>query len=510
MPSRVELSVRLNGPQMRAHRALFTDSGQVRRRRTVAELFGRGVGKTFHARTCWWLIVAAFDGKLRTEAPEPFRGVRITSICPTLKQWKDINWSGIEQELGSRGKWGFLGAKLDRQSGLIRFPGGSRVQPFPATAHNAAHNRGLRTDVLDAEELDDIEATVYDSVAIPFLSEPWSLGIELLRGTPTRGRHGLWYRVLQNGQLGELLRSGQISEEAALRTRQAKAMVSIFEELPADEWPPDLPRNPEQAALALLRNYFAFKASYRDAPETVSPIAVARAKADMSEATFRREWESDPDAGEGMVYPFDERFHVREVPDGFSFNSYMVGVDHGYRDPGVFVLLGVFGAGETASAWVLDEIYQTERIPDWWLQQALKWDAATQPWSPWIRRALASELLYYCDPSNPAMIAALQRLGVRAIGAQNDIEAGISCVVNLMARRFVESSPHPFARFYVRPNCINTIRELGLYRRRKDPLNLGSYLEAPVDRDNHIPDAIRYACISRFGSGSSEKSERPR
>jgi hypothetical protein len=478
--ARREVSIRQNTPQQLATAALFDVEGKLQRNRSVFVGWGRGVGKSHWRRQIWYALVAQYDFKRRTEALEPFRGVRITSLAPTLKQWKEINWGGIEEELSPSGKWGFLRGKLDRQMGHIRFPGGSIVRPFPATEYNARTARGMRTDVLDGDEIDDIDAGVYDGVAVPWLSEPWSLAIQLLSGTPTRGRHGLWYRSLQSGKLGEAIRTGAISQDEALAHPSGAAILSVLEQLPDEEWPPQLPRDPAEATIALLGGFFAFHATYKDAPETVSPIAVARAKATTPEATFKREWLADPDAGEGLVYPFDESFHVKEPPDERTFREFLVGMDHGWVDAGVLLRGAVQGHGEDAVLWLLDEWYESECPNHVWNERAAAWQYAQ----------------FWPDPSRPDRIADLRSLGLRVGETDNDIHGGIARVADLLFIRQLESGDR-YSRLYVSPRCKNTIREFGLYRRKKLPD--GTFGEEPEDRNNHTMDALRYMAVGRFG-----------
>lgn len=497
MSGRLDVSLRLNDPQFRAYANVFDPTtGYPYRRRTHFWGWGRGVGKTHFARANWWLLIAAYDFKQRSEALEPFRGVRITSLCPTLKQWKDINVAGIESELGASGRWHFLGGKYDRQSGQVTFPGGSVIRPFPATEYNARTARGLRTDVLDAEELDDIDASVYDGVAIPWLSEPWSLGIELLRGTPTRGRHGLWYRSLETCRIAQRLRDGQISETEALELEQALAIREVFENLPLEDWPLGLPQDPDAAALTVLRGYFGSHATYRDAPETVSPLAVARAKATTPKPVFEREWEANPDAGEGLVYPFDDEFHVRTPPPLSAFSEFHCGVDHGWTDPGVLLLGGIRGHGEDAELWLLDEHYETE-VP------THLWDERAREWRYCERRPVK----FWADRSRQDRIDALKRQGLSvqdSDSAPGSIRAGIARVADMLFIRQTETqspaygdSVRRWSRVYVAPRCINTIREFGLYRRKRHPD--GSFSEEPEDRNNHAMDALRYIVLGRFG-----------
>jgi hypothetical protein len=479
MPAPRELA--FNFPQWQAFGALFDASGQPFRNRTVFLGWGRGVGKSWFRRQIWWLLVAAFEHKVRSEALKPFRGVRVTSLAPTLKQWKDIHWAGIENELVGDGDFAHLGAKLDHQSGQIRFPGGSIIRPFPATAYNARTARGMRTDVLDSDEVDDIDASVYDGVAVPWLSEPWSLGIELPGGTPTRGRHGLWWRTLRAGRDGARLRNGAALTDV-LTQEQIDQYRSLLEEEDADDAAGD-----EQVADA-LKSIYAFHATYRDAPETVSKKAVARAAATTPAAVFNREWNADPDAGEGLVYPFDERFHVaggelcpyREVPPLSSFREFHIGMDHGWVDPGVLLLSGVQGHGEDATLWLLDEWYESECPNHVWNERAVAWNFGR----------------FWPDPSRPDRVADLRSAGLDIGSTDNDILGGISRVAELLFIRTSEGGDR-WARLYVSPKCRNTIREFGLYRRKK--LTDGTFDEQPADKNNHTMDCTRYVAVGRFG-----------
>ncbi len=434
------LDLALNLPQWRAAQAIAP-------RRTVFIGWGRGVGKSWFVRSQWYLLIAQHDGKVRTNALKPFKGVRVTVLMPTLVQFKDVHWSGIENELGPGGDWAFLGAKLDRQRGHISFPGGSWIKPFPASAYNARTARGMRCDVLSCDEYDDIDAGVYDAVAVPWLSEPWSLGIELLGGTPTRGRHGLWWRTLRDGRRGEQLRNGAEPE-----SEDEKALESVY----------------------------AFHATYRDAPETVSPEAVRKARATTPPNTFKREWEADPDAGEGLVYPFEESFHVREPPDERTFREFIVGMDHGWVDAGVLLRGAVQGHGEDAALWLLDEYYESECPNHVWNERAAEWRYAH----------------FWPDPSRPDRIADLRSLGIRVGETDNDIHGGIARVADLLFIRQLESGDR-YSRLYVSPRCKNTIREFGLYRRKKLPD--GTFGEEPEDKFNHAMDALRYMAVGRFG-----------
>ncbi len=480
MSARIEVGLNLNAPQFTSYGWLFDEKGNVRQRRTVFLPWGRGVGKSWFRRQIWWTLVAAYEHKLRKGCPKRLRGVRITSMMPTLKQFRDVHWADLEGELTGDGPWAWLGAKLDRNTCQVTFPGGSWLKPFPAAAYNARTSRGMRTDVLDADECDDIDCAVYDSVATPWLSEPWSLGIELPGGTPTRGRHGLWWRMLEATKLGRKIRRSEIAQEDVLGMPVAQAIREVFEKLPAAEWPPGLPRDVDLATVEVLRSYYGLHATYRDAPETVSALAVARAKATTPKPTFQREWEADPDAGEGLVYPFDERFHVKEPPPKTRFREFLVGQDHGWTDPGSLIRAGIVGHGDDSILWFTDESYETEVPNHIWNERAKLWRDAE----------------FWPDPSRPDRIDDLRMMGLRVGETDNDILAGISRLANLLFIRETEKG-EKWCRCYVSPKCVNLIREFGLYRRKKN--SDGTFSEMPEDKNNHALDPARYMAVGRFG-----------
>jgi hypothetical protein len=450
------IDCRLNAPQRRAFNALHN-----KRRRIIVLAWGRGVGKSYFVRQIWWKLVQEYEHRLRDDALRPFRGVRIIVLMPTLKQFKDVHLAGILGELSD--EWAHLGGKVDKQSGQIDFPGGSWIKPFPASDHNSKTARGMRCDLICADECDDISREVYDSVASPWLSEPWSLGLQINGGTPRRGRHGLLYRQYDSGRKGKRLRLGETVP--GLRQEQVEKFPKIF----------------------------SFHATYRNAPENVSGEAAAEAKASSVPSVFAREWECDFDAGEGLVYggAYDERFHVKRPPDGAVWSDVLIGCDHGYEDPGVLLLIGVQGSGRDAVSWVLEEVYEQHRTEDWWKAQLKRWTTKYPSHK------------FYGDPSMPARIEAYRRdCRARTQDVDNAIEDGVAVV----ADRFLIRERHDgegnlidrVARLFVSPACVNLIRELGTYKRRNDPRDPDRYTDAIFDRDNHAPDALRYALYNRF------------
>ena len=421
-----ELELNLNGPQSRAYELLGPG-------KTVCLPWGRGVGKSWFQRSAMWLLFAQYAGQVRQGAREPLKGIRIAWLMPTLKQFKAVHGDALRRE--ATGEWAFLGAKIDGTTLRLTLPDGSWMQPFPAAEWRSNSARGLRCDVVIADEVDDIDPSVYDAVVRPWFTEPWSLKIRIAGGTPRRGRNGLLYKLHKAGL------------------------------------DPESPR------------YSTVHATCCDAPETVDPIEVEDAKKHTPGPTFAREWLCDFDSAEGLVYAFDESFHVREPPPDVRFREHVVGVDHGWTDPGVYLLGGIAGHGDDATLWVLDEVYATEKPNAWWNQKAEEWQHLNARW--------------FCDPSRPERIADLRRV-VSAIKADNAIEAGVARVADLLAIREPEAGA-PYSRLYVSPRCKNLIREFGLYRRKKDPHQADAFLEDIEGRHDHCADALRYMAMGKFG-----------
>lgn len=441
---------RLNKPQSWAYR--HWKPGH-----TVVKPWGRGTGKSHFDRFALWVLVALLDGKHRSDQPAPFGGpcptplygVRINVLCDTLAHFKEIHRSVIEAELAPSGPWGCLRGRLDRSTMGIRFPGGSEVRVFPALEHTATKGRGARCDVVWVEEADDVPAGTYHAIALPWSSEPWSLRMTSVSGTPTRGRHGLLFALHKQGL-----------DPAAERIH-------------------------------------SLHATYRDAPETVAPQAVEDARRLMLPSTFAREWECDFDAGEGLVYDvFNPELSVREASTR-DFSQIAIGTDWGYTDPHVFLVAGIVGHGEDAQVWVLEEHYESGHTLDHWEAVARRIVERFDSRCP---------ITFFCDPSRPDSIRSIANAsGRHAEGVKNKIEDGITTVAQLMMPRgpidektgeFLPGRVQP--RLYIDPRCENTLREIDEYRRKRDPRDRERFQEAPEDKHNHAMDALRYLCVGAF------------
>lgn len=445
-------TINLSWPQTRAAEA-FT------RGATVTLPWGRGGGKT------WFILFSALCLVIQWEYKRRFfgRGVRIVILMPVLAQARKTILprfrnaiDGLDPTLPFRR----LGGKFNASTLRCEFPGGSWIQ-FVSQEQGI---RGIRCDAIYSDECDDIRPTFYQAVVSPWLSEPESLRLRMLGGTPTNGRFGLLY---QNHRL----------------------------------------------ALAGHPGFYSFHHTWKDFPEHVSAEhALAERAAAIANgrlATFEREWECNFDAGEGLVYSmFDREFHVREPAPDAVWSEILVGVDHGWEDPGCFLVIGVAGHGRDAICHVIHEVYKQHRDETWWCQQVgevLKLNRHHVP------------ITWYPDPSRPDRVHALKRAGARV--AQDPISNNIDDGVLAVAARFgirritdevqdqhgnVLVPAKRVARLYVSRRCENTIRELENYRRKPDSKDPERFTDEIEDKNNHAMDPLRYALYNRFGGPERE------
>lgn len=418
----------------------------------VAIPWGRGCGKSWFVRRMAYLLVAQWDGQFRPDAPHT--GVRIVVLMPTLEQARKVHADLLLTELDEHGEWGFLGAKVNKSTWRVTFPGGSWIQFV--TAERAQHIRGIRCDAAFVDEADDIDPDLIGSVVNPWFSEPHSLAMMLVAGTPRRGRGGLLWEAYH-------------------------------------DWPKRQPGR-----------YFGFHATAYQADRRIIDRAyLDEVRSITVEEIFKREWLCDFDAAEGLVYPqFMASFHVREPPDDVLWSEILVGGDHGYEDPGVLLKIGILGHGADATAWILEEVYERHRDPEWWLDVVTEW-VADYPAAKW-----------YADPALPGVLRSWKKRGANI----KDVDKGAGSVENgvkalqrwlhVRRRRNDEGVvTRESARLYVHPRCVNTIAEFALYRRKRSRQNTETVLEEIEDRNNHAMDSLRYAICSRFEQVTGRKRD---
>lgn len=209
-------------------------------------------------------------------------------------------------------------------------------------------------------------------------------------------------------------------------------------------------------------------------------------------------------AAEGMVYSeWDAAIHVVSRKQLIAWNilhsdetinpqgtrRMFAAMDFGWTNPGV---LQVYALDADDRAYMIREIYQTERDIDWWLERA----CAIKQEFPMIEQ-------FICDPARPDYIEQLNKYRLNAVGAINDIPLGIS---EVHARLKIAGDGHP--RFHVyefalkerdesrvsahRPFCFSMEIDAYAWPKSKDGQPVK---EVPVKVDDHSMDTARYFCV---------------
>jgi hypothetical protein len=390
---------------------------------------GRGTGKSY------------LDAALIHDVAFRYPGIHIGLLLPELKQARKVFWEPILYPQYYGPLKPFLQGPPNRTDLAVTYCNGSRLTSWGA--ENADAIRGQRFGALFQDETDKIHPSVEQAVVSPTFSRSGKDAIWVKSGTPLRGR------------LGSLYRSYKF-------------------------------------ALDGVPGYHAIKVKSEDSP-WVDQDWLEGIRRTTDPKVFRREYNVDFDAAEGLVYGdvFDEGFHVREFDPEVVWTDIIVGCDHGEESPGALLLIGILGHGADATAWVLDEVYERQRTQSFWAEAIGRWVAAF----PYSRLRL------YADPSRPMTIEAYrQATGIRVVGkCDNSVEDGIASVADRLLKR-TDPNGNSVARIYVHPRCKNLRREFGLYRYKPDPKEADTYSNTIDKRNDHALDALRYAIFNHLGS----------
>lgn len=160
-----------------------------------------------------------------------------------------------------------------------------------------------------------------------------------------------------------------------------------------------------------------------------------------------------------------------------SFDNIFHGLDFGFADdPTAYVK--VHYDKSRKKIYIIDEFYKQGQFIDE-IAESLKAKVKTD--------------YITCDSSEPRSIADLKRHGLRAVGAKKgpgSVEHGI---------KFLQAN-----KLIIDEACVNTIKEVSSYKWRED--RDGNPIPRPVDIDNHILDALRYALESEMVGSNKVKA----
>lgn len=213
---------------------------------------------------------------------------------------------------------------------------------------------------------------------------------------------------------------------------------------------------------------------------------IDRARKTMDKRRFNMMFGGQWDKVEGLVYDcFDEQenqTHLFPLPTD---TRYFAGIDWGFTEPFVLVVHAMLPNGRR---FQVSETYKTGLTIN---------DIATICRQ---KKDVFNIERFYCDPSQPGYIEELNRNGIPAVGATNDIRPGIDYLYELIKTRQFKlikgSSPH-------------TIDELETYH-YPEPDDLkpdqAAKEQKPVGQNDHALDAIRYVSIMTRNLGAVKKA----
>lgn len=227
-----------------------------------------------------------------------------------------------------------------------------------------------------------------------------------------------------------------------------------------------------------------FRARTRDNPYLDDEF-VSSLEASYAGNFARQELEGEFVTYEGLVYEdFDRGKHVKDY-DG-PFRRIMIGVDEGYTNPAVLLVIGEDSDGR---AHVIEEYYRRRMLQGDVVDEAKRLNDEYQPDT------------FIIDPSAAGLKADMRHAGLRIRDADNAVFEGIQAVKGRLA---VAGDGRP--RLTISPSCANLIAEFESYS-WKDTKALGMKDE-PEKVNDHALDALRYVCMrlrTSFSSASSVK-----
>lgn len=202
----------------------------------------------------------------------------------------------------------------------------------------------------------------------------------------------------------------------------------------------------------------------------LSPDYIANLDRDKGSLWYRRFVEGLWCGADGLVYDhWDRIIHVKQRrPE--DMKRWMVGIDDGYTNPFVALLIGIDGDGR---AHVFAEVFKPGLLVG-------KRVSAT---SGMLEDAQIRAESVLVDPSSPDLIAELKEVGMSVIAANNDVIPGINAVHSRL-----DKQGDGLPRLTVDPSCENMIREFETYQWKKDKPK-----DEPVKTHDHSMDAVRYA-----------------
>lgn len=160
-----------------------------------------------------------------------------------------------------------------------------------------------------------------------------------------------------------------------------------------------------------------------------------------------------------------KNWHTEDIKELIpTFDKWKVGLDFGFaHDPAGLVVTHYDKKKKTI--YIFDELYETELTNDMLAKEVKKKVGGTY---------------VICDSSEPKSIKELKIYGLNTLGAKKGKDSVSHGIQWLQQQKII-----------IHTKCINTINEFQQYKWKED--KDGNVLKVPIDKLNHIIDALRYA-----------------
>lgn len=228
------------------------------------------------------------------------------------------------------------------------------------------------------------------------------------------------------------------------------------------------------------KNYYALHFTLDDNP-FVDEAYKQRIRDSLSGLFYKRNYLGLWCLAEGAIFDFfDRKIHVVRRPPA-SADYWIAAIDYGTVNAFCCLLIGVSTGKYTQTGkrlWVEKEYYWDPKVQGRQKVNSEFADDVQQFLEPYGIKNI------YLDPSAEAFQLELRKRGMHVTHANNAVEDGIQIMTSEMKK----------GNLFVCEECVNTIREIESYV--WDPKLAAKGEDAPMKKDDHSIDALRYAIAS--------------
>ena len=178
-------------------------------------------------------------------------------------------------------------------------------------------------------------------------------------------------------------------------------------------------------------------------------------------------------AGEGAIYDmFNEEINIKEC-NLINNLDLKIGLDYGTTNP----LAAVATIEQNDVTYVISELHYDSRKVGIQKTDSEYVELIKQ----WISKFKTKQITFVIDPSATSFITAMKRANFHVINANNSVREGIT----LVSEKFLNKT------LFISKECPILIANIKNYSWDDKAIIRG--VEQPIKRDDHLPDALRYA-----------------